>query len=294
MSDLANRQTRRVVKPTTAPTPAATKLRSFDDTLDIPCYAPGDLPEGAALADSACQLTIVKGGAPVARQIFLTELVTIGRAPGCDLRLDDGAASRLHARLERGELIDENSANGTWLNGTQVERRPLKDGDVIRIGEHELVFHLAEGGMPAAVVNAPRLEGDAVHFALGEKTLKIGPDRPARGAAAPAKAPPQRGYLFVGGDTSRLKRRALQFAVNRDDFMIGADPGCDLELTGFRMPKVVAFILRGPAGFSLAPFPRWPLKVELQGVAVSRPLPLEDGDKVTIGGLELTFRLGSE
>ena len=75
--------------------------------------------------------------------------MSIGRAPNSDILLSkDKLTSRRHATIhfENGEymLRDERSANGTFVNGQQLEEmtpRPLKDGDHVGIGEHELVFH---------------------------------------------------------------------------------------------------------------------------------------------------------
>ena len=77
------------------------------------------------------------------------EVITIGRSSReatWEIRLTDRAVSRPHARLERTAssvlLIDLQSANGTQLNGVAVnEPRPIKEGDVISIGETQLVYH---------------------------------------------------------------------------------------------------------------------------------------------------------
>ncbi len=75
--------------------------------------------------------------------------ITIGRAPNSDILLSkDKLTSRRHAtvRYENGHyfLHDEHSANGTFVNGQQIEDptpHELQDGDHIGIGEHELVFY---------------------------------------------------------------------------------------------------------------------------------------------------------
>jgi pSer/pThr/pTyr-binding forkhead associated (FHA) protein len=71
----------------------------------------------------------------------------IGRQPGCELRIDDGFVSRRHAIVMRDRdtswLEDAGSANGTSLNGEQLlrgRRRPLRSGDLIRIGRIDLVY----------------------------------------------------------------------------------------------------------------------------------------------------------
>ena len=63
--------------------------------------------------------------------------LTVGRSESNDLTLTDAEVSRRHARLEidangRGWIaVDLNSTNGTWLNGTRVDRALITSGDVI-------------------------------------------------------------------------------------------------------------------------------------------------------------------
>jgi pSer/pThr/pTyr-binding forkhead associated (FHA) protein len=79
--------------------------------------------------------------------------MTIGRAPSSDILLSkDKLTSRRHATVhyEDGHytLRDERSANGTFINGQQIDEmvpRTLQDGDRIGIGEHELIFHSSNG-----------------------------------------------------------------------------------------------------------------------------------------------------
>lgn len=68
----------------------------------------------------------------------------IGRAPECELVLDSREVSRVHARIEAWEgvyrLVDEDSSNGTFVNGKRVRRREIRPGDVIRFGDREFRF----------------------------------------------------------------------------------------------------------------------------------------------------------
>jgi pSer/pThr/pTyr-binding forkhead associated (FHA) protein len=73
---------------------------------------------------------------------------SIGRAPTSDILLSkDKLTSRRHATVtyenDNYVIVDERSANGTFVNGQQLEEkapRTLHDGDHIGIGEHELLF----------------------------------------------------------------------------------------------------------------------------------------------------------
>jgi transcriptional regulator of acetoin/glycerol metabolism len=61
-----------------------------------------------------------------------------------DLRLPGTTVSSLHARFERGEtgwaVVDEQSKNGTVINGARVTRAVLRDGDLVEIGPVLLVY----------------------------------------------------------------------------------------------------------------------------------------------------------
>ncbi len=72
-------------------------------------------------------------------------IVTIGRAPENTVALNDLLVSRRHAMLRRSgnqwELVDNNSANGTYVNGNRVNRAIIGPDDIVGIG-HQLL-HLA-------------------------------------------------------------------------------------------------------------------------------------------------------
>ncbi len=72
-----------------------------------------------------------------------SESLTVGRAPDCDLVIDDPSVSKLHAVLrwspERQACLleDRRSTNGTYLNGAIRIRRQvmLRDGDLVGFGD---------------------------------------------------------------------------------------------------------------------------------------------------------------
>ncbi len=75
----------------------------------------------------------------------LGEELTLGRAGGCQVTIDDTYVSQLHARLFLREgqyyVEDLGSTNGTYLNGVPLSGpQPLHDGDRIRIGDSEFTF----------------------------------------------------------------------------------------------------------------------------------------------------------
>jgi pSer/pThr/pTyr-binding forkhead associated (FHA) protein len=71
-------------------------------------------------------------------------IMHIGRGFAVDMRLEDQTVSRRHAIIvERGtetRILDDRSANGTFVNDRRVAEATLHNGDAIRIGRVELVF----------------------------------------------------------------------------------------------------------------------------------------------------------
>ena len=70
--------------------------------------------------------------------------IKIGRATDNDIVIPDVLASRHHATLvptaAGTEIQDNRSINGTFVNGARVESALLRDGDVVTIGNVDLVF----------------------------------------------------------------------------------------------------------------------------------------------------------
>jgi FHA domain len=66
------------------------------------------------------------------------KVVHIGRGLTSDVRIEEQRVSRSHAILVRNghhtRLLDNRSANGTYVNGRPVIATNIADGDVIRIG----------------------------------------------------------------------------------------------------------------------------------------------------------------
>ncbi len=91
--------------------------------------------------------------------------ISIGRAPNSDILLSkDKLTSRRHAtvRYENGNYVlrDERSANGTFVNGQQIEEmvpRVLEEGDHVGIGEHELLFRSYGSASTIGVEDLPTI-----------------------------------------------------------------------------------------------------------------------------------------
>ena len=68
----------------------------------------------------------------------------IGRKEA-DIIVNDKSVSRRHALVESdGHIVhvtDLGSKNGTFINGDKIKKSPLKQGDILEVGDIELTFH---------------------------------------------------------------------------------------------------------------------------------------------------------
>jgi pSer/pThr/pTyr-binding forkhead associated (FHA) protein len=95
---------------------------------------------------------ILKRKAEVLKEYHLkgtNSAFTIGSEPGNDVIVPDKLVSMTHFQIERQDeqflVRDLKSAFGTYVNGTKIDGvKEIRDGDVIQIGEHTLVFKNGE------------------------------------------------------------------------------------------------------------------------------------------------------
>ena len=121
------------------------------------------------------------------------ERVTIGRAPDNDIPLNDKAASGHHAViitiLQDSFLEDLDSTNGTQVNGRQVAKHPLSNGDVIAIGRNTLKYQGEAKGdddeFEKTMILKPGQFGAAFDSNVQKATTAGAPPAPAAAPAAP-------------------------------------------------------------------------------------------------------------
>ncbi|MBV9089466.1 MAG: ATP-binding cassette domain-containing protein [Mycobacteriaceae bacterium] len=123
------------VRPTSAPQP------NYQTPTQIGPPPSRGTSETSNLATSMMRILRGGGGGTAPR---VPGSVTIGRATDNDIVIPDVLASRHHATLVPTptglEIQDNRSINGTFVNGTRVDAALLREGDVITIGNVDLVF----------------------------------------------------------------------------------------------------------------------------------------------------------
>jgi hypothetical protein len=128
-------------------------VASAAEELQWKVYAERGKPNGAALRET---LPPTASGTAIARlEIFFRETylqnfdlplgrAIVGRTPDNDLQIRSKFISRHHAQIvtsvDRCVLEDLNSTNGIFLLSKRVKHHVLRDGDVVQLGEHKLVY----------------------------------------------------------------------------------------------------------------------------------------------------------
>jgi pSer/pThr/pTyr-binding forkhead associated (FHA) protein len=104
----------------------------------------------------------------------------VGRTPDNDLQIDSKYISRHHAQIvtsaHMSVLEDLNSTNGVYVRAKRVRRRMLNDGDVIQIGQHEIMYfddRMARSRMPAHEDDSVPLMNNPFH---ADRPAKLQPE----------------------------------------------------------------------------------------------------------------------
>jgi pSer/pThr/pTyr-binding forkhead associated (FHA) protein len=112
-------------------------------------FGAGDLDKtriaNPAAARTANMIVVKQGKEPGRMFEMRKDRMTIGRSRESDIFLEDLAVSRLHTTISHGGqgqyiIRDENSANGTYVNGQKVSEYTLNEGDEIQVGQTVLSF----------------------------------------------------------------------------------------------------------------------------------------------------------
>jgi len=96
--------------------------------------------QGPALA----RILLAAGGQTLSEHALHAGRLIIGRTSANDLQIDSRFISRHHCQIvttAQGCTIEDlNSTNGIFINSKRIRYHNLNDGDVVTIGEHELLY----------------------------------------------------------------------------------------------------------------------------------------------------------
>lgn len=210
--------------------------------------------------------------------------LTIGRRETNTIVIDNLAVSGQHAKIDALDdgylLTDLQSKNGTFVNDRMVTTHWLQPGDVITIGKHKLVFHLAQG--EAAPPAADQVE-KTMMLDTNEYRAMVGKSSSTVTAAPTEKKEP-------GAVLSFLKGGSGDVVLSKKLIKIGKDESSDVVVGGFMVGKTAATISKRPTGYFLS-YVEGMSRPKVNGKPVKDTVQLKEFDKIEIGSATLEFVL---
>ena len=107
----------------------------------------GAAPGPAAPADTGQtvgRILLASGGTTLLERELRPGRLVIGRTPDNDLQIDSKFISRHHCQIvtqpDSCVIEDLNSTNGIYVKFKRVRRHNLNDGDVVVVGQHEIMY----------------------------------------------------------------------------------------------------------------------------------------------------------
>ncbi|MCK6408822.1 FHA domain-containing protein [Thauera sp.] len=243
------------------------------------------------------KLVLSMDGLVLKEMVLGKERTTIGRKPDNDIQIDNLAISGHHAVItcitNDAFLEDQNSTNGTYLNGQPVKKNVLRNNDVIELGKYRIKFIVDDakpGLAPSEMIETAAFKAFEMARAVTET------------AVPPAPPPSDTQILSAAARQAGVAAAAATAAVAAGEGMgviqvlSGANAGRELlltkSLTTLGKPgRQVAVITRRPHGYFIthvegASFPL------VNGNAIdAQARPLRDHDIIEIAGVKMEFFL---
>ena len=90
------------------------------------------------------RIVVRSDGEKLSEHMFEAGRVIVGRAPDNDIYVKSKFVSRHHAQIITDDfgctIEDLNSTNGVYIGKDRVKKYLLRDGDIVTLGLHELVY----------------------------------------------------------------------------------------------------------------------------------------------------------
>ena len=124
------------------------------------------LPAHAGTGHTVGRILLASEGKTVMERELKPGRLVIGRTPDNDLQIDSKFISRHHCQIvtqaDSCLIEDLNSTNGIYVQSKRVRRYNLNDGDVVQVGQHEIMY--IDERMPRM-----RVIGDTAESEIPEK-----------------------------------------------------------------------------------------------------------------------------
>jgi pSer/pThr/pTyr-binding forkhead associated (FHA) protein len=220
------------------------------------------------------KLVVSLDGVVIKEVQLAKDKTTLGRRPYNDIVIDNLAVSGEHAVLQMVGtdvfIEDQNSTNGTYINGRAVKKQLLQHNDTVEIGKYKIKYLLDDGNDY-------------------EKTMVLKP-----GQAVPVAS--RSGFGGLGGPVapSNFGGLAGPSAPASIKVLSGAAAGREVPLskvvTTVGKPGVqVASITKRPGGYVFAHVEGGTRPTVNGSQVTAEPVHLKDGDVIELAGTQMQF-----
>jgi pSer/pThr/pTyr-binding forkhead associated (FHA) protein len=209
--------------------------------------------------------------------------LTIGRRKDNDIVIENLAVSGHHAKIDSvGEafvLVDLQSKNGSFVNERLVNSHWLKNGDIVNIGKHFLVFSTeddaaAADGTPAEIDKTMVMD-TSNYRSMVQKSAPMVPKPLLRHNDSS-------GYLsYLSGGQGKLDLFSKLIKI-------GKDSTSEIVVKGLLVGSTAATISRRPDGYYLS-YAGGLCKPRVNDQMVKKSVMLKDLDIIGIGSVKLQF-----
>jgi len=127
------------------------------------------------------KLVLSSGGSLVNQRFLDEEPVTVGRAAGNDLVVDDESVSDSHATISvvgHDYILESHDEAGLSVNGTMQTRRILQHGDVVEFGAYSLKYVDSKASSQMDLERTMLIPGLRSVLDKGDKTEEVAAPSP--------------------------------------------------------------------------------------------------------------------
>ena len=120
------------------------EFASATNRMPLPQMMEHPQPPSATHGPPVGRILLASEGRTVMERELKTGRLVIGRTPDNDLQIDSKFISRHHCQIvtqaDACVIEDLNSTNGIYVQSKRVRRHNLNDGDVVQVGQHEIMY----------------------------------------------------------------------------------------------------------------------------------------------------------
>lgn len=241
--------------------------------------------------------------------------VFIGRHDKADICLDNLLVSRRHAMITKSgsvwAIVDLSGKNGVFVNGKQVLRQNLENGDVIEIAKYSITFKQAQGELERERGMALNKPGAAYRKSYDEILAEVTIQKPkvaAQAAVSPVDMSKEtfplqpKEMAAIRMEMGRRRRPHLialtqmerkTHPLDKKCTSLGKAEHADVRLVPSLTMKDIQATVTDRDGVFFLETPGGMTSVKINGVKVTdRGHVLRDGDEIEIGPNKLKFMAG--